>query len=176
MPYRMDGLRSARLTAVSATAQIGSGGNGTITLTIVATGGAGNGYTVRAVLGAGNDVALSAALVGLAITITLGTDAEGLADDTKNTATLITAVLDALTGIDAATSGSGATPISAAFSAVAFSGGRDIHTIDRLAKLAGFRTGRLIQVERGRPVEPEEAARLADALATTLVGLSAVAL
>jgi hypothetical protein len=56
---------------VSATATLGSGDNGVVTITVDTPGTEGNAYTVAAVLGSGNNIPLSASLVGSAITVTL---------------------------------------------------------------------------------------------------------
>jgi hypothetical protein len=85
------------------------------------------------VAGVGLDVALSAAISNGAITVTLGTDGAGAADDTKNTATLVAAVVDALAGVSATASGngSGVIPVTGA---QAFTSGRDAQSIGDLAK------------------------------------------
>jgi hypothetical protein len=116
---------AAATTAASATNSIGSGGNGVVTTTVTATGSAGNSYTMHVVAGVGNDVALSAALSGTAITVTLGTDSGGALDASKNTATLVAAAIDALANVTAVASGSGATAISAVSGPTAFTGGVD---------------------------------------------------
>jgi hypothetical protein len=110
-------------SATSATSAIGAGANGVVTTTVTATGEDGNLYTIEVVEGVGNNLALAAALDGYDITVTLGTDGSGDPDDTKNTATLIAAAIDALAGVTAAASGSGVTPISAAVAQQSFHGG-----------------------------------------------------
>lgn len=176
MSYRMDGLKTARQTGASATGAIGAGANGVVTTTVTAKGVAGNAYTIEVVEGAGISQALAAAIDGTAITVTLATDGAEAPDDAANTATLIAAAIDALEGVTSVASGTGGTAIGAAEGPTTFTGGRDPMSIDRLAKLSGFGVVRLGMVEDGRPVDPEEALRLADALGETLSSVSAVAL
>lgn len=99
---------------------IGSGDNGTITIVDLTK----TSLSIKAVLGQGNDVALSAAYADGLITITLGTNGSGVADATKNTATLIAAALNAIEGKTwtATASGTGATAISAVIAETAFAG------------------------------------------------------
>lgn len=174
--YRLDSLRAVRLVAVAATGSIGSGANGVVTTTVDATGWAGNAYTIRVVLGVGLNQALAAAVSTKAITVTLATDGAGAPDDTANTATLIAAAVDALAGVSAAASGSGATPISAAISAVTFSGGRDVFSKDDLAREANVSHGLIDRLEDGGTCGRPEADRIASALTSTLNLLGASAL
>jgi len=177
MSYRLDGLRTARLaTAVAASAAIGAGADGTVTVTASLTGDQGNDLTIEVVAGVGVSQALAAAKSGNAITVTLATDELEAPDDAANTATLIAAAVDALDGVTAAASGTGATAIDAAEGPTTFTGGRFADSLDRIAKLAGFSVVRLAEVEEGRPVDPEEADRLAAALGTDLTGIGAAAL
>ena len=113
---------------ISATSSIGSGTNGLITITIDAEGTEGNSYTIEVKLASAIDTALSANLTGTTIVVTLGTDHVGVADPTKNTATLVTAILNTLTGISASVSGTGATviPVTAVQT---FSGGSYIEEL-----------------------------------------------
>jgi hypothetical protein len=110
-------------TTVAATAAIGAGADGTVTVTVDTAGAGGNAYTVEVVEGVGNNQPLAAAINGTAITVTLATDAGGLPDDAANTATLIAAAVHALTGVSAAASGTGNDPISAAEGPTSFTGG-----------------------------------------------------
>jgi hypothetical protein len=96
---------------VSATAAIGAGANGVVTTTVDAPGTEGNDWTIEVVAGVGLNVAMTAALVGTDITVTLGTDGAGAADATKNTAVLVAAAIAALSGVAAVASGTGATVI-----------------------------------------------------------------
>lgn len=107
---------------VSATVTIGSGTNGVVTITVDSPGTEGNSYTVSVVLAATINAAMSAVLVGTAITVTLGTDGAGVADAAKNTAILIAAAISALTGLTASASGTGATVVPVTVS-TAFTGG-----------------------------------------------------
>lgn len=82
--------------------------------------------------------ALGAAAAGGVITLTLGTDGDSLADDAKNTATLITAALDGLAGYTATLTGSGAQVRSTAASLDFTGGGENIAvttTVDELPAL-----------------------------------------
>jgi hypothetical protein len=78
--------------------------DGTATITAKTYGIA---YTVVVVLGAGNNLPLTAALAGTTLTITLGTGAGGAADNTKNTALLVAMLVGTLPEFDTAVSGSG---------------------------------------------------------------------
>lgn len=168
--FRADNLASKRTAARAATATIGSGANGVVTVTATTAGAAANTNTIRSVLGSGNDVALSAAVNSGVITVTLGTDGGGLADDAKNTATLVAAAVDGVTGYDAVASGSGATPVPVT-SAQSFAGGHDVMTVRDLAKAANV-TDELIQnLERGGNCDIHVAQRIADALSETLATL-----
>lgn len=107
----------------SATADIGTGDNGTVTTTIDAYGTEGNDYTIEVVEGSGLNVDLSAVLTDTAIVVTLGTDGAGALDATKNTATLVAAEIDALTGVSSVASGTGADALTAAEAEQNFAGG-----------------------------------------------------
>lgn len=174
--YRLALLATVRPTAQAATGSIGSGANGVITVTVDAAGAPGNLYTVRVVLGVGTSQPLAAALSVKAITVTLATDGADAPDDAANTATLIAAAIDALTGVSAAASGTGATPISAAVSAVTFSGGRDAFTQSDLARDAVMQVQAIKNIEGGGTCTPPEANRLAAALGSTLTLLGAAGL
>lgn len=168
--FRPDNLFSKRTTAQAATGSIGSGANGVVTATVDAAGAPGNLFTMRSVLGVGADVALSAAISTGAITVTLGTDSGSLADDTKNSASLVAAAVEALAGVSAAASGSGATPVPVT-SAVTFSGGHDVLSVHDLARQTGLSEVRIQAMERGDNCEVREAQRLADALSVALSAL-----
>lgn len=107
---------------VQATAQIGSGENGVVTITVEEAGTEGNDYSVVAVLGSGNNIPLSAALVGNVLTVTLGTDSSGVADSTKNKAILVAGAIDDLAEFSATHSGGGGTAVPVTAS-TEFSGG-----------------------------------------------------
>lgn len=105
-----------------ASTRLGSGANGTITITHD------NMETtdkIEVVVSGELAAALSAAYADGTITVTLGTDAAGAADATKNTATLIVAAINGITGATwtAVTSGTGATAISEAVTEKAFTNG-----------------------------------------------------
>jgi hypothetical protein len=88
---------------------VGLAATGSMTVTADVFGPTGNGYTVSFVSPAPtHNVALSAAIVSGAVTVTLGTDNAGVLDATKNTVTLVTAAVDALVGVSAVVVDSGA--------------------------------------------------------------------
>ncbi len=107
----------------SATADIGSGGNGTVTTTVDAVGVGGNLYTVEVTEPAGTS-GLSATLVGTVLTVALAVIG-GAADAVQNTATLIAAAISLEAGITAAPSGTGADSIGAAEGPTTFADGLD---------------------------------------------------
>lgn len=106
-----------------ASVQIGAGANGVITVTADTLGTEENAYTIQVVEGTGVSANMSATISSGAIIVTLGTDALEALDDTKNTAVLIAAAIDALSGVSAESSGTGATPITAAIAKKSFTGG-----------------------------------------------------
>lgn len=107
----------------SATADIGSGDNGTVTTTVDDYGTEGNDYTIEVVEGVGLNVDMGAILTDKAIVLTLGTDGAGALDATKNTATLIATEIDGLTGVSSEASGTGADSIGVAEAEQSFTGG-----------------------------------------------------
>jgi hypothetical protein len=109
---------------VNATAAIGSGADGTVTVTADAggyTGAAGNDLTIEVVVPGGTS-ALSAVLVGSNLTISLDVTG-GVPNGGANTATLVATAIDALTEFSAVASGTGATALSVAEGPTAFTGG-----------------------------------------------------
>ncbi len=169
--FRPDNLYSKRTTAQAATCAIGSGANGVVTITADTAGSAGNLLNVTGVVASGANQALAAAINGNDLTVTLGTDAGSLADATKNTATLVAAAIDGVTGVSAEASGSGATAFAAGFSQTFFTGGHDILSVHDLARQVGMAEVRIQALERGGNCEIEEAQTLADALSVTLASL-----
>ena len=115
----------APVNAVAAAADVGAGQDGTVTVTAETSGAAGNDLTVEVVAGVGVDQPLAASIAGTAITVTLGTDGAGDPDAAKNTATLVAAAVDDLTGVSAVASGTGADPLTAAEGPTSFTGGID---------------------------------------------------
>lgn len=121
----VDDLTNFNGPATDATSALGAGANGTVTITALNQGFVGNIWTVEAVAGVGLNVPLSALIGGTALTVTLGTDGAGALDPTKNTATLVRAVINALAGVPAAVaSGTGVTPLTAPEGPHTFTGGR----------------------------------------------------
>lgn len=110
--------------ATFASGTIGSGTNGTVTVTADTAGVGGNLYKLQVALGVGVGVAMSAAFApSPTILVTLGTDGAGALDPAKNTATLVAAAITALAGVSAVASGTGASPLTAASAATALTGG-----------------------------------------------------
>lgn len=108
-----------------ATATLGAGTNGTITVNASEST---TDVVIEIVLGEAKETPMSAALEGGTITVTLGTtDAdEPTADDTANTALLIAKEIDKIAGFSAVASGTGVTAISTvATDDVAFEDGED---------------------------------------------------
>jgi hypothetical protein len=88
---------------------IGSGTNGVVT--VLALDDISTTKKIKVVTASGNSKPLSAAFVSGLLTITLGTNSSGVADDTKNTATLVAEVINTVDGFSAIASGTGATVI-----------------------------------------------------------------
>ena len=114
-----------RIACGYAFAQIGEGENGVITITSDTPGS--NDYFIEITTVEGDNrsliVAIHPILAGQIISVCLGTDGEGLPDDTKNTAELIAEIIDNLTGFSATYSGTGETPITERIEAIQFEGG-----------------------------------------------------
>lgn len=170
MSYRLDNLKTVRDTAQTASATIGSGTNGAVTLTATA-GNPGNLLTVTVAVAVGNSQALAAAKTGNAITITLGTDSGGLADATKNTATLIAAAAGGVSGITAVASGNGTGTILVASGPTTFTGGRDVYSISAIASQTSMSRYYIERLEHGGTCLQEEAQKIADVLGSTLGAL-----
>lgn len=113
---------------VAATAAIGSGANGTVTVAVP--GEAGNTYTVEVTVPAGTSP-LTFSFAGTAIGVHLAVNS-GVPDNTQNTATLVAAGLNALSPgvISATASGTGASPLTVAAGPTALTGGSDGDFID----------------------------------------------
>lgn len=114
------------LTPVGATATIGDPEVETITVTCGTPGLEGEKYQIIVANAEEESAKLSAVLEGDIITVTLGTNAEGLPDDTKNIASLVVTEITKIEGFTAEASGGG-TGIIVAFGEgdepVQFSGG-----------------------------------------------------
>lgn len=174
--YRLDLLKTVRQTAQSATKAIGSGANGVVTTTVTLAGSAGNPYTIVIVVAAGTSQALAAAIVGTVITVTLGTDGGGLADATKNTATLIAAAIGGVAGVTSVASGDGTGTILVAASSAAFSGGRDKYLVGDVARESNTSCALIHSLEGGGVCVRHEADQIAAALGSTLTLLGAASL
>ena len=106
-----------------ATAEIGAGENGTVTIEYQTAGAAGNDLEVAVVVDDDNDASLAVAFASGVLTVTLGTDENGDPDDAKNTATLVAAAITALPAFNATASGTGATAVGALEGTNPFTGG-----------------------------------------------------
>jgi hypothetical protein len=110
--------------AHKATAEIGSGTNGKVTIECASVGTEGNEYEVEVVIASGANKPMGAALVNGVLTVTLGTGADSNVAAAKNTAKLISEAISALPEFNATYSGDGSSSISNATSDnVAFDGG-----------------------------------------------------
>lgn len=169
--FRGDNLYSKRTTAKAATKALNAVSNATLTVTAATAGFAGNDLQVALVTGAPTiNVTLAAAKAGNLITVTLGTDGSGVLDDTKNTGTLVAAVIDALAEVACTTSGTGA-GIVAPVAAQNLANGSDAMTVRDLARRANVTDELIMSLERGGTCEVQEGKRIADALFETLASL-----
>jgi hypothetical protein len=114
---------SSPVNPKAASISIGTGDDGVVTATYGAVGTGGNNYSLEVVAGTGTNVNLSAVLSGTKITVTLGTDGAGVLDTAKNTAALIAAAIDSISGFNAVASGTGETVFGDAIAEDDFSGG-----------------------------------------------------
>ncbi|MCJ8503125.1 flagellin [Desulfatitalea alkaliphila] len=120
------GAELEAVTGEAASVTIGDdSGNGAVTITASDEGVAGNDITVQFVNGTGNNSALDADITDGVITVTLATDGSGDPDDTANTAALVAAAINGLTGVSASESGTGADAVTAMAEPVSLEGGVD---------------------------------------------------
>lgn len=92
------GLVTGDVATATAAARTFTAGADTLTVTADTAGQAGNNITVTFVAGVGNNVAMSAAQVGNAITVTLGTDGAGAVEAADNTVDLVAAAINGIGG------------------------------------------------------------------------------
>jgi hypothetical protein len=111
------------LAGVKASINIGAGADGIVTTKSDLVGTEGNSYTITVSSSGANDCAMSASISGTDITVVLGKTVAAL-EPTKNTAILIATAIDALEGVNAIHSGTGATAIGAAIVTTNFTGGQ----------------------------------------------------
>ncbi len=116
-------LDTATQGAEFARARIGTDAASYVDVTVDTPGPAGNDYSIEVVLGSEADQPMSTAVDGTEVTVTLGTDAGGDPNPTKNTADLVAAAIDALAGVSAFTPGVGTGALSVAQGPVQFAGG-----------------------------------------------------
>ncbi len=107
----------------NATAAIGSGVDGTVTITAdnALTGAEGNNWTVQ-VLVPGGTSALSATVAGTTLQVSLAVVA-GVPNPAANTAALVASAISSLSNFSAVASGTGATVLSTASGPTSFTGG-----------------------------------------------------
>ena len=110
------------LAGVKASINIGAGENGIITIHSDLVGTEGNDFTITVSDAGANDCDMSATISGTDITVVLGKTVAAL-EPTKNTCVLIAAALNALAGVNAVYSGTGADSIAAASVKSNFTGG-----------------------------------------------------
>lgn len=118
----------ADLPGTIATARLGAPEAGEVTITTVLKGVGGNEYDVEVVLSPGQNAELSASLTGLMLTVYLGTDAGGVADDAKNTDALIATAIDQVPEFNATATGAGGV-IAVTVEPVPFTGGTAVVTV-----------------------------------------------
>jgi hypothetical protein len=120
----------------NATSYIGSGENGRVMITADIAGTNGNAFTIAVATTANLNAAMTANLAGSDITVTLGTDGAGAPDNAKNTATLIAAAIQALAGVSAVATGTGAGALTVAEEGKTFTGGTNqLATVQNTATL-----------------------------------------
>jgi hypothetical protein len=118
------------VAAVAASVVVGNPLAAEITVTAATKGAAGNDYTIEIVSGVGNNVPLSAALVGDVLTVILATDGAGALDPAANTGVNVAAAVDLLPEFTCVMSGAGG-PMPV-IPSTSFTGG-----IDEVAASAG---------------------------------------
>lgn len=111
------------VNAKKASTSIGTGDNGTITITSDLVGTEGNSYSITVLTTGTSGCDMSASISGTDITVTLGKTTTVL-EPTKNTAILIAAAINALAGVSAVKSGTGADSITAGVTKTSFTGGQ----------------------------------------------------
>ena len=103
----------------------GSGANGTLTVYATELGPADGAYTLEIKVASGNNKPLSATIASGVIVVNLGTGGGGAVDNAKNTTALLAGVLNALPGVKAIYSGTGATAFTGTVAVANLTGGRD---------------------------------------------------
>jgi len=109
--------------ARKASINIGNGENGIVTIKSDLVGSEGNNFSITVSDAGANDCEMSASISGTDITVVLGKTIAAL-EPTKNTCVLIAAALNALAGVNAVHSGTGADSIIAAVAKSNFTGGQ----------------------------------------------------
>lgn len=111
------------VNAVKGSINIGEGENGIVTIKSDLVGTEGNSYTITVSDAGANGCDMSATISGTDITVVLGKTVAAL-EPTKNTAILIATAIDALDGVNAVHTGTGADSITAAVEKTSFTGGK----------------------------------------------------
>jgi hypothetical protein len=114
---------STPVPGVKASINIGSGDNGIVTIHADLVGTEGNDYTITVSTSGADDCDMSVSISEKDITVVLGKTGNTL-EATKNTAELVAAAINALDGINAVYSGTGADSLTQAVSKTNFTGGQ----------------------------------------------------
>ena len=109
--------------AIKASINIGDGENGRVIMYSDLVGTEGNDFTITVSTSGANDCDMSATILGKDITVVLGKTVGNL-EPTKNTAILIAQAINALEGVNAVHTGTGADSISQAIPKANFTGGK----------------------------------------------------
>lgn len=119
----LGGVATNGSEATSATAAIGSGENGVVTITAAEPGSPANDWSIAVVDPDSPENPLSAVFLDGTLTITLATDDQGELDGEANTASAVAAMIDELSEFAAAASGDGSGEIGV--ETVGFADGAD---------------------------------------------------
>lgn len=117
-------------TSAASNTTIGSGGDGTVTVTVKKKGKEGNDYTIAVVIPDEEEALLSATLTGNDLVVSLATDDQKQPDDTENTAGAVATEIAKIEVFTATASGAGTTPIDTAVTKKSFANG---HTAEIVA-------------------------------------------
>lgn len=110
--------------AKAASQTIGSGANGTVTVTAATKGAAGNDLDIIVSDAGADDCAMTATITAGVITVELGKTGAVL-EATKNSATLVAAAISLLSEVNAVASGTGDDPLTVAQASQDLEGGQD---------------------------------------------------
>ena len=116
------------LPGTASSAKLGVPEAGEVTIVYDIKGVGGNEYEVEVVLSPNQNATLSSSLTGLMLTVYLGTDAGGLADNAKNTATAIAESISQVPDFTATMTGMGGV-ITVTVEPIPFTGGTAVITV-----------------------------------------------